>query len=265
LGHAASELPIFMTVRDTLRTDTASLHQRLRDPSRGDWLAWLGLVIVGAGAYGLSLGWWRSPQQGVFVAVKMPLLILATWALNGMLNGLLAAVLGSGLTFRQTAWALLRSFAAFSAIAGSLAPIALFFTASLPVAGETGSGQAYEGLLITHTAIIAVAGIVANIQLWSWLAHICGRDLAQKVLTAWLAGNLLLGAQLSYTFRPFFGNPDFAVQMFRPNPLDGNFYEVLWDIATTKRIYEFERQPRTPTSPEIPEPKEKPSPDPTSN
>ncbi len=44
------------------------------------------ITILGCGAYGFSLGMWRAPLMGVFVAVKLPLLVFLTLAVNGLLN-----------------------------------------------------------------------------------------------------------------------------------------------------------------------------------
>jgi len=59
-------------------------------------------IIVGFGAYGLTAGLWRAPQMGIYVALKMPLLIFITLACNGFLNGMLALLLGTGLGFKQS-------------------------------------------------------------------------------------------------------------------------------------------------------------------
>ena len=31
------------------------------------------VIILGAGCYGAAMGWWRDPQQAVYVAIKFPL------------------------------------------------------------------------------------------------------------------------------------------------------------------------------------------------
>ena len=215
------------TVR--FRPDEAAVSIR-----RAEWrtaVAWIAVIVAGSGVYGASIGLWRSPLQAVFVAVKMPLLILATLSINAFLNGVLAALLGSGLSFRQTAMAILQSFALFSLMVGALGPIAVFFTSSLPGAAEPGGDVCYRILLLSHTVIIAVAGLMANLRLLRLLAVLSSAGTARIVLAAWLAGNLFAGAQLSYTFRPFFGTPTLPVQFLRPNPLEGNFYEAVWGIA----------------------------------
>ena len=44
----------------------------------------------------------------------------------------------------------------------------------------------------------------------------------------WLGGNLLLGSQLSWVFRPIVGSPNLPVQFLRGDPMHGSFYESLF-------------------------------------
>lgn len=187
------------------------------------------VILAGCAAYGFSIGLWRSPLQGCYVAVKMPLLVFLTVGANGMLNGMLALLLGSGLSFRQTLTACLMSFALFALIVGSLSPLAVAMVLDSPPPGTAGAGRWYSVLLLTHTAIIAFAGVVANHKLLRLLQTFAGSTAAGwRVLLAWLAGNLFVGAQLSYNLRPFFGNPKLPVQFLRDTPFEGNFYEAVW-------------------------------------
>ncbi len=189
-------------------------------------------IISGCAAYGFAIGLWRAPIQGLFVAIKMPCLIFLTLLVNGLINGMLGLLLGSGLSFRQTLHACLMSFAIFSLIVGSLSPIAIGVVLDAPRPGEPGADAWYRTILLTHTAIIAFAGIVANHKLLKLIQAFSG-DAATgwRTLIAWLAGNLFVGAQLSYNLRPFFGNPDLPVQFLRPDPFDGSFYESVTKMA----------------------------------
>jgi hypothetical protein len=187
---------------------------------------------LGCGAYGLTIGLWRAPLQGLYVAIKMPALVALTLTVNGLINGMLAVLLHSGLSFRQTLQAQLMSFAIFGLIVGSLSPIVMAMVLDAPPADSPEASGWYAGFLLTHTFIIAFAGIVANHKLLQLLQNFSGSCRAGwTTLTAWLAGNLFVGAQLSYNLRPFFGNPDLPVQFLRPNPFDGSFYESVWQLS----------------------------------
>lgn len=188
-------------------------------------------IIAGCACYGFAIGLWRSSLQGLFVAIKMPCLIFLTLGVNGLINGMLGQLLGSGMSFRQTLMACMMSFAIFSLIVGSLSPIAIAVVLDAPRPGDAGTAVWYRTILLTHTAIIAFAGIVANHKLLKLLQVFSGSNGAGwRTLIAWLAGNLFVGAQLSYNLRPFFGNPDLPVQFLRPDPFDGSFYESVWRL-----------------------------------
>ncbi len=189
-------------------------------------------LSAGCSLYGFSIGLWRAPTQGLFVAMKMPALIALTLTVNGLLNGMLAVLLESGLSFRQTLKAQLMSFALFGLIVGSLSPIVIAMVLDAPPADSPEATSWYPVFLLTHTAIIAFAGIVANYKLLRLLqAFSRNQRTGWMTLIAWLAGNLFVGAQLSYNLRPFFGNPKLPVQFLRPDPFDGNFYEAVWKLT----------------------------------
>lgn len=203
-----------------------------------DWLAGdsaklrfcLLLLAVGGGLYGLSLGLWRAPLQGLYVGLKFPLLLGLTALGNGLINGMLAQLLGAPISLRQSLLAVLMSFALLAAILGAFTPLSLFLLWHLS-AYQGEAHRAYVIYLLTHTALIALAGILANRQLYRFLAHLCATPRqARKILFAWLGVNLFLGAQLSWNLRPFFGTFELPVQFIRENPFDGNFYEAVYRL-----------------------------------
>jgi hypothetical protein len=82
---------------------------------------------------------------------------------------------------------------------------------------------------VAVVAVIAVAGIMANVRLLQVLRQLSGsRSNARRTLFAWLAGNLLLGSQVSWILRPFVGSPSLPVQFLRDDPLHGNFFESVF-------------------------------------
>lgn len=218
--------------------------QRLQILCRGDaaaiapWLEerdgrWLGMcaatIALGCGLYGAVIGWWRAPQQAAFTAVKLPLLIFLTCGGNALLNGLLAQVFGAGLSFRQSALAILMSFTIAALVLAALSPVAFFIIANAPALASSGRGTGHSITLLTVVLFIAYAGIVANRRLLRLLTHLGATPASgRRVFWSWLAGNLFLGAQLSWVLRPFVGSPGLAVQFLRDDPLRGNFYESVW-------------------------------------
>ena len=86
--------------------------------------------------------------------------------MNGLLNGLLGLVLGSGIGFRKSVQFLLTGFAIMAVILGALSPISFFATLNMPSSGD-GSGRfAWHGAsLLMHTCLIAFAGITTHARL----------------------------------------------------------------------------------------------------
>jgi hypothetical protein len=207
------------------RTDAAYRVQRFERPVRA-LSTDLAVIVLGAGIYGATIGLWRSPLQAVFTAVKFPLLMILTTGANALLNGMLAQLLGLRIGFRQSVLAIISSFAVIAVVLASLSPVTLFFLHNTPPLSAETRVLAHNFTLLMHVGMIGFAGIMGNVSLFRYLAHICGeRRLAGRVLAAWLIGNLFLGAQLSWIMRPFIGSPGLPVQFFRPNAFEGNFYE----------------------------------------
>jgi hypothetical protein len=218
--------------------------QRLLILCRGDaakiapWLEerdtrWLWICVVtialGYGLFGGVVGLWRAPMQGAFTAIKLPLVVFLTCGANALLNGLLAQVLGSGLGFRQSSLVILMSFTMSAVILAALSPVAYFILENAPPLSSASRGVGHSVTLLTDVLFIAYAGIVANRRLFRLLEHACpGPGVASRIFWSWLAGNLFLGAQLSWVLRPFIGTPQLAVQFLRDDPLRGNFYEAVY-------------------------------------
>ena len=170
-------------------------------------------IVIGCSLYGATVGIWRAPLQACYTALKIPLLIFLTCGANAVLNGMLAQLLGSGLSFRQTAAAILTSFATAATILGSLAPVTLFVWWNAPPLESSHAVVGHSVMLLMHVFVIACAGILANHQLLGLLVKRIGdAAIARRVLFSWLAGNLFLGAQLAWNLRPFIGSPSLAVQ-----------------------------------------------------
>ncbi len=188
-------------------------------------------VVVGAGLYGAAMGWWRDPWQAAYVAIKFPLIVLLTTLGNALLNAMMAPLLGLNLTVRQSFQAVLMSFAIASVILGSFSPLTAFVVwNSPPISSDLrASGGTHSFILLMHVAIIAFAGIVANLHLVRLLRGLSGsQTVARRVLLAWLAGNLFLGSQLSWILRPFIGSPGLPVEFVRADAFRGNFYETVF-------------------------------------
>ncbi len=191
------------------------------------------VTVLGFALYGFTVGYWRSPLMGVFVAVKMPLLIALTLGCNGLLNGLL------GISAWQWSW---------------ISPIAPRSSQCLrdlrtnPRGG--GSGHVFLGGEYPFGRFPASSlrplglpfdAYVHDRSGWDdwcdaiWVNFsnpIAARDLiARSTLAAWIAGNAFLGMQFSWIFRPFFGSPGLEVAFLREDPMKGSFIEAVWQFV----------------------------------
>ena len=234
--HAQPELlkPHPGEIATLLRGECDAIEAWLRGGLGARLLFHVAVIFVGAGCYGAAMGWWRAPQQALFVAVKFPLILLLTAVGNALINGMLAPLLGLDISFRRSFAAVVMSFAVASAILGAFAPLIAFIVWNAPpLAATPGVAFAYSLLKLAHVGVITLAGVTGSARLFQLLAHLGGgRAVAARVMLAWLAGNLFLGAQLSWILRPFIGSPDLPVQFLRPNAFNGNFYENVFQTFT---------------------------------
>lgn len=190
------------------------------------------LAILCSSIYGMSVGIWRAPLQGVYVAMKFPLLIVLVTIGNALINSIFAKVLGAKLTFRESFLAVLMSFAIASVILASFAPLMLCLIWNCPPVSDPNSTISHHGILLFSVGTIAFAGVVSNLHLYKLVLHLTGsKKESKRIIFSWLAVNLLLGSQLSWIMRPFIGGPKGAVEFLRENAFVGNFFEAVFHSA----------------------------------
>jgi hypothetical protein len=189
-------------------------------------------IVLSCAIYGATFGLWRSGQQSLFTALKFPLVVFLTCGGNALLNGCLAMVLGTGIGFRQSSVAILMSFTIMGIILVGFAPVMLFLLWNLPTPNEAQGLTGRNIHLLANVIVIAYAGVVGNRRLLQLLRGLTGSPAkARLVLLAWLAGNLLLGTQISWILRPWVGTPGDTVHFFTSDPMRGNFFEAIWQAA----------------------------------
>ncbi len=191
-------------------------------------------IILGAGSYGAVMGAWRDSLQALYTGIKLPLVILMTAVGNGLLNGMLAPLLGLNLTFRQSLAAVLMSFAVTALVLGALSPVAWFIVWNTPplTAGTTLAATEYAFLQLTLAVFVALAGVIGNLRLLPLLREwASSAAVARNVLLAWLAGNLFLGSQISWVLRPFIWEANRPVEFTGQASFHGSFFETVWAAA----------------------------------
>lgn len=189
-------------------------------------------IVIGAGMYGMVMGCWRDPWQALFTGIKLPLVILLTTLGNGLLNGMLAPLLGFNATFRQSLTIVLMTFATASVILGALNPVALFVVWNTPPlsAATQLSSPEYGLMQLTLAVLTTSAGIAGNVHALPLLSKWTkSAAVARKVLVAWLAGNLFLGSQICWVLRPFIWDPAGPTRFIGREYFRGSFYETVFE------------------------------------
>jgi hypothetical protein len=171
----------------------------------------------------------------MFVAVKLPLLMLGTTCIVMLLNWMVAAAMGSGLSFGQVMAITFGAMAVACWILLSLAPVAfLFMVTSTSHEAPTPLNSdrlrlEHNCLLLTHIALIALAGVAGNAALIQGLRQLVAKRCSLwRLYVCWIAAYAFVGCQLSWILRPFIGSPFFPVAFMRPDALERNFYEFVF-------------------------------------
>ena len=180
-------------------------------------------IVLGAAGYGLAFGIWRAPTQAVFSAIKLPVLLLAVAVCTIALGAMLAMLVRSKLSLGQTAVCMLLSFAVTSAVLGALTPVSIALDVLVPRTVATG-----RALLLFHTGMIAAAGVAGVLRLRTLLARLgLEHVVARRVLVSWISAQFLVGSQLSWLLRPFFGELHARPTFLAHDVLRGSFFAAV--------------------------------------
>jgi hypothetical protein len=192
------------------------------------------VIMAGAGLYGAAIGSWREPMQALYSGIKLPLAILLTTLGNGVLNGMLAPLLGLNVTLRQSLALVLFGFAITALILGALSPVALFMVWNTPPLNGAMqlTSPEYGFLQLTLAVFIAAAGTIGCARLWPLLREWAGNArVGGRVLFAWLATNVFLGSQFCWVLRPFIWDPAGPPRFMGREYLRGSFFQTVFEAA----------------------------------
>lgn len=193
--------------------------------------SWLGLclvMVVASAVYGAVLGSWHGPRLAVYVAFKLPLVLLLTSAATVPFSWAGAALLGLPLRVGQVAVLTFLALAAGSLLLASLAPVAALFTFCAPAPG-TEARTAHNLLYLLHTGLVGCSGLVGVAVLWRGMRAL-GRPARtiRAVCLVWIAAFALVGGEVAWVLRPFVGSVYKPVVFLRGDALDGNVYEFVF-------------------------------------
>jgi hypothetical protein len=204
-------------------------------PRRVLGLAWVAVglrelavaVVLCGGAYGAMMGsfWGEShprAAQMIFSGVKVPLLLLGTFAMSVPFFFVVNTLLGLRADFSRVMRALLSAQAALTMVLASLGPFVLLFYAST---------NAYQIAILFNAFMFAIASGGGQVILRRRYRELIEKNPRHRMLLrAWLSIYAFIGIQMGWTLRPFVGEPQLASHFFRAEPFS-NAYVALWQIA----------------------------------
>ena len=168
------------------------------------------LVLFGL-LYGVAMGSFRGlvaesqwMRQIVYSAIKVPLLLTATFAISLPSFYVVNTLLGLRRDFGAAIRSLVAAQAGLAIVLASLAPFTLFWYASC---------RGYREALLFNGAMFAIASFTAQ-----WLVRGYYRPLVannprhRQVLWCWLVVYMLVGIQMAWLLRPFIGSPAVEVR-----------------------------------------------------
>jgi hypothetical protein len=199
--------------------------------ARDDWRLDLAAIIAFGAIAGLSVGAWAGGLHMLYVATKVPLLLLGSLIIGLPSMVVLGRFIGCPLALAGAASLALSSIARTSVVLGALAPATAYFAFTLPARGAV----VYRAVVLSQVFAFAVAGFVGVTALRGRLAAVVeNRAKHTRIVFLWLAIYSFVGAQLTWVVRPFLGNPGAPVEYFRPYAerigLDSNFYSAVFTL-----------------------------------
>jgi hypothetical protein len=168
----------------------------------------LALLIACAATYGFAIGASNSWLDAARNLVKFPLLVLATASVCALSYFVVARFLGAPLGFVSVQRAVLAVFRDTVVLLASLSPAVFWLARTMArpdaAARDLGDYPLFQGF---NVAAIAVCGCLA---VWLQAARLLARgDLGpakrRALLASWMGLSLLVGGQVAWYLRPFFG------------------------------------------------------------
>ena len=189
------------------------------------------IVVLSTAAYGAVLAAWRSPLMAAYVAVKLPVVFVATTLVVSAFCWAAGLLCRAGLRYREVLGAVFSAMAVAGSILLALSPVVLYFVFSgAPDAGTREEMRfAHATMMMVHILVLACAGATGNLVLCRALRRRVPPTCRLAPMVAlWIASFAVVGCQLGWIMRPLVGSPNIAVEFLRSDALDSNFLESLF-------------------------------------
>jgi hypothetical protein len=154
----------------------------------------------------------------IFVAIKMPLLILGTTAICLPSFFVVNTVAGLREDFAESFHAILATQACVTVGLASLAPVTAFFYYCI---------RDYSMAVLFNAGMFTVAALGAQAVMRRYYSPLIARSRRhRRMLWFWFLLYAFVGIQMGWLLRPFIGNPHAPVELFRSDAW-GNAYVVI--------------------------------------
>ena len=193
-------------------------------PLRRRLLLLLSVIAAGGAVYGVVMATWGglTPDrwlQMLYTAVKVPLLLVVTFALGLPSFFVIHSLLGLRDDFGRAVRALLATQAGLTLVLCAFAPLTALFYAS---------GAGYNLALLWNAAVFGVASLSAQLLLRRHYGPLIKRNPNHcLLLCGWIVLYAFIGIQLGWLLRPFVGSPSVPTTFLRLNAW-GNAYVEIW-------------------------------------
>lgn len=189
------------------------------------------IVVLSTAAYGAVLAAWRSPLMAAYVAVKLPVVFVATTLVVSAFCWAAGLLCRAGLRYREVLGAVFSAMAVAGSILLALSPVVLYFVFS--GAPDSGTREemrfAHATMMMVHILVLACAGATGNLVLCRALRRrVPPACRLAPMVALWIASFAVVGCQLGWIMRPLVGSPNIAVEFLRSDALDSNFLESLF-------------------------------------
>ena len=186
----------------------------------------LAVIVLFGCTYGAAMGAFGGifgdrVLQVIFSAIKVPFLLLVTFALSLPSFFILNMLYGLGGDFPQVLRALLASQAGLTVLLASLAPVTLLWNAS-----ATG----HQATVLFNAVLFGVATVGGQVLLRRYYRALLEQNVRHRMLLRfWGILYAFVGIQMGWVLRPFVGDPLKPVAFFREDSW-GNAYVVILQL-----------------------------------
>jgi hypothetical protein len=178
-------------------------------------------LVAGATFYGMTAGVYAGALQALSAGLKLPLLILGSFAICFPAFFVVQVLVGSRLRLLQVLVLALVAPALTTVLLAAFVPITVFFLVT---------GANYYFLELLHVGLVLVAGVIGMYALHEGLTLVCEKAgvyprKALTIMRAWALLFAFVSIQMAWNLRPFLGDRGAPFKVFRH--YEGNFYAAV--------------------------------------